>query len=174
MAMVCPQCNGSFEQRWHCPSCGVRLLYQTRQTRTGGGSPGETDPWQQTPWGRILIGLLLAQGIYYSLRHLFTAGLLVSGVGNQLTRPTNASLITKRARRGKGAAIGIMDSFDSAGRILGPIVAGSLYGPDPRYPYLASAAILATVGTALWLRKGRRPGGARKTAPEISSSSEEP
>src|SRR5437588_1664174 len=79
MAMVCPQCNGSFEQRWHCPSCGVRLLYQTRQTRTGGGSPGETDPWQQTPWGRILIGLLLAQGIYYSLRHLFTAGLLVSG-----------------------------------------------------------------------------------------------
>ena len=103
-----------------------------------------------------------------------TAALLVSGMGNQVMRPTNASLLTKRTRRGKGAAIGIMDSFDSAGRILGPIVAGSLYGPDPRYPYLASAAILATVGTALWLRKGRRPGGARKTAPEISSSSEEP
>jgi len=103
-----------------------------------------------------------------------TAALLVSGMGNQVMRPTNASLLTKRTRRGKGAAIGIMDSFDSAGRILGPIVAGSLYGPDPRYPYLASAAILATVGTALWLRRGRRPGGARKTAPEISSSSEEP
>jgi len=103
-----------------------------------------------------------------------TAALLVSGVGNQVMRPTNASLLTKRTRRGKGAAIGIMDSFDSAGRILGPIVAGSLYGPDPRYPYLASAAILAAVGTALWLRKGRRPYGARQAAPEVSSSSEGP
>ena len=99
-----------------------------------------------------------------------SAALVVSGVGNQVMRPTNASLLTKRTRRGKGAAIGIMDSFDSAGRILGPIVAGSLYGPDPRYPYLASAAILATVGAVLWLRKGRRRDVAREPAPDVTSS----
>jgi hypothetical protein len=34
--------------------------------------------WQQTPWGRIFIGLLLAQGLYYGLRHLCTAGLLAT------------------------------------------------------------------------------------------------
>src|SRR5262249_53648242 len=34
---------------------------------------------QQTPWGRIFIGLLLAQGLYYGLRHLCTAGLMVTG-----------------------------------------------------------------------------------------------
>ena len=107
-------------------------------------------------------------------RASLTVALLVSGVGNQVMRPTNASLLTKRTRRGKGAVIGIMDSFDSAGRILGPIVAGMLYGPDPRYPYLASAAILATVGTVLWLRKGRRLNGAREAAPEVTSSSETP
>src|SRR5438105_12327840 len=78
MAMVCPQCNSSFEQRWHCPTCGVRLLYQSQQTRVNGGG-AEGSQWQQTPWGRILIGLLLAQGLYYSLRHLCTAGLLASG-----------------------------------------------------------------------------------------------
>src|SRR5207244_2768697 len=33
--------------------------------------------WQQTPWGRLLIGLLLAQGLNYVLRQLCTAGLLV-------------------------------------------------------------------------------------------------
>lgn len=110
----------------------------------------------------VMLGGLLVNALGFLLvvaasgRASLTAALLVSGVGNQVMRPTNASLITKRTTRGRGAAIGIMDSFDSAGRILGPIVAGSLYGPHPTYPYLASAAILATVGSALWLRKGLR------------------
>jgi len=118
------------------------------------------------------VGFLLV--IAATGRMSLTAALLVSGVGNQVMRPTNASLLTKRTRRGKGAAIGIMDSFDSAGRILGPIVAGSLYGPDPRYPYLASAAILATVGAVLWLRKGRRRTIAHQPAPDVTSSSGAP
>lgn len=110
----------------------------------------------------VMLGGLLVNALGFLLvvaasgRISLTAALLVSGVGNQVMRPTNASLITKRTTRGRGAAIGIMDSFDSAGRILGPIVAGSLYGPHPTYPYLVSAAILATVGSALWLRKALR------------------
>src|SRR5207249_5010482 len=42
------------------------------------GRPGEGGMWQ-TPWGRILVGLLLAQGLYQGLRQLCTAGLLVAG-----------------------------------------------------------------------------------------------
>ena len=34
--------------------------------------------WQQTAWGRILIGLILAQGLFYGLRHLVTGILLAS------------------------------------------------------------------------------------------------
>ena len=85
-----------------------------------------------------------------------TLALVVGGVGNQIMRPTNASLISKRTKRGQGAAIGIMDSFDSAGRILGPMAAGALYGPNRNYPYIASAAIMTTVGAALWVRKTMR------------------
>jgi multidrug resistance protein len=81
-----------------------------------------------------------------------TAALVVGGVGNQVMRPTNASLISKRTSLGQGAAIGLMDSFDSLGRILGPALAGTLYRPDPRYPYVASALILALVFVGLWLR----------------------
>jgi hypothetical protein len=78
MAMVCPQCNASFDQRLQCPTCNVRLIYQhsSQSSRAGAGEGGGR--WQQTPWGRILVGLLLAQGLYYGLRHLFTAGLLVT------------------------------------------------------------------------------------------------
>jgi hypothetical protein len=38
--------------------------------------------WQQTPWGRILIGLVLAQGLFYGLRHLLTGVLLAANGGN--------------------------------------------------------------------------------------------
>jgi hypothetical protein len=79
MAMVCPQCDETFEQRLQCPVCGVRLLYQARSPRQGGGLGGVELSWQQTPWGRILIGLFLAQGLYYGFRNLCTAGHLVAG-----------------------------------------------------------------------------------------------
>src|SRR3954453_1512175 len=70
MPMVCPQCNASYEQRLQCPNCGTRLLYQAPLDR------GDVSSWQQTPWGRIAIGLLLAQGLYYGLRQLCLAALL--------------------------------------------------------------------------------------------------
>jgi hypothetical protein len=76
MAMVCPQCGSAYEQRLQCPLCGVRLLY--RDLRRHQRSSFASAPWQQTPWGRILIGLFLAQGLFYGLRHLLTALLLTS------------------------------------------------------------------------------------------------
>lgn len=79
MAMVCPQCNVAFDQRLQCPSCSVRLLYQHSQQLNGTGAVESGSRWQQTPWGRILVGLLLAQGLYYGLRHLCTAGILAAG-----------------------------------------------------------------------------------------------
>jgi len=78
MAMVCPKCNGSFKQRWQCPTCGVRLAYQSG-SRPVIGEEAQASPWGQTPWGRILVGVLLSQGLYHGLRQLATAGLLVSG-----------------------------------------------------------------------------------------------
>jgi hypothetical protein len=70
MAMVCPQCAVPYEQRLQCPTCGVRLLYDFRGPKL---KPRQVAHWQQTPWGRILIGLVLAQGLYFGLQHLLTA-----------------------------------------------------------------------------------------------------
>src|SRR4051794_32429186 len=79
MAMVCPQCKASFDQRLQCPHCEVRLVYQEGgEQRARSPSPSPRG-WQQTPWGRIFIGLLLAQGMYYGLRHLCVAVLLATG-----------------------------------------------------------------------------------------------
>jgi hypothetical protein len=109
MAMVCPQCNGCFEQRWHCPSCGVRLLYQLAATPAQQRLREPGDSWQQTPWGRILIGLLIAQGLYYGLRHLCTAGLLVSGeAGSRDVWNTLYGLIFLQGLQGLGLLLGGM------------------------------------------------------------------
>src|SRR4051794_30913462 len=75
MAMFCPQCNLSFEQRLQCPACGVRLVVpQTRGTR-----PLKlfARGWPHKPAGRLFISLGLAQGLFYGLRHLLTGALLV-------------------------------------------------------------------------------------------------
>jgi hypothetical protein len=73
--MVCPQCNTTYEQRWQCPLCQTRLLFHDAR-RLPRRSPGRSTPWQQRPLGRIFIGLILAQGLFYGLRHLITSGLL--------------------------------------------------------------------------------------------------
>src|SRR5262245_41992899 len=79
MAMVCPQCNNSFEQRLQCPGCGVRLIYQHSPRGRSAAASEEEGRWQQTPWRRILVGLLLAPALTDGLRHLCAAGLLVTG-----------------------------------------------------------------------------------------------
>lgn len=75
MAMVCPQCHTAQEQRLHCSTCNVRLVYHDlhgkgKQTLRPGGH------WMQSFAGRLLIGLVLAQGLYFGLRHLITGSML--------------------------------------------------------------------------------------------------
>jgi hypothetical protein len=194
MAMVCPQCNGSFEQRWHCPSCGVRLTYQAHHTRVPRGAPGDsTSQWQQTPWGRIFIGLLLAQGLYYSLRQLCTAGLLATsenGTGDVWN--TLYGLILLQGLQGAGLLVGGM--LTGAGRrqgafygavvgvwtgVISVIVASqtsmsmtpvALYGQP--ILHTAFGAIGGLVGSLIWrpLPRLRMPGDSRP-ARLISTSS---
>jgi hypothetical protein len=85
MAMVCPQCKGSFEQSLHCPTCGVHLLYQTRLPRRDSQTAGPGGQWLQTSVGRMAAGMLLAQGLAYSLHLLCNAGLQVTAAPAEQT-----------------------------------------------------------------------------------------
>lgn len=76
MAMVCPQCHGSFAQHLQCPSCGVPLLCQADLKSAVVPRDDEEGQWQQTPWGRMIVGLVLAQGLSHGLQLLITAGFL--------------------------------------------------------------------------------------------------
>jgi hypothetical protein len=85
MPLVCPECKQLYEQNGVCPLCNVVLLYhaanlQTDQTPTP-VVEGAAPHWQQTPWGKILVGLILAQGLSFGLQQVLTAGFLASGDG---------------------------------------------------------------------------------------------
>ncbi len=80
MAMVCSQCKRAFDQQVNCPDCGVRLLFQVRNVASSDSSQANGEAqWQQTPWGRMGIGLILAQGLSFGMQQLLTAGILASG-----------------------------------------------------------------------------------------------
>jgi hypothetical protein len=125
MSMVCPQCNGSFEQRLQCPTCNVRLLYQATRRPGVSGVVGSTGGWQHTPWGRIVIGLLLAQGLYHGLQQLCTAGLLaVAEDSSRDVWTTLFGLILQQGLQGIGLLAGGMlaGAGQRRGFLLGAVV----------------------------------------------------
>jgi hypothetical protein len=60
----------------------VRLVYPENTFSSGNLIPGQCRSWQNTPWVRIFLGVLLSQGLYYGLRQLFSAGFLATGGDN--------------------------------------------------------------------------------------------
>ena len=101
-------------------------------------------------WGEdrlIRSGLVLAAAGYLliTLTHSVTTLAVyaaVAGAGHSLMRPSIASLISKRTQAGQGLSIGIMDSFDSLGRVLGPAWAGWIYHAGIGLPYMSAALVL--------------------------------
>src|SRR5690606_18017724 len=71
------------------------------------------------------------------------ASLALFAVGHGLIRPANVSLITQRTKVGQGLAIGMYDSMDALGRVLGPVAGGTLYVVHGSLPFLTSAGIMA-------------------------------
>lgn len=70
-----------------------------------------------------------------------TVAISTFAAGHGLIRPANASLISRRAKVGQGLAIGLLDSMDSLGRVLGPIVGGFLYAWRDGAPFVSGATL---------------------------------
>jgi DNA-directed RNA polymerase subunit RPC12/RpoP len=73
MSMVCPKCSGSFEKSVNCPSCGVRLLYESKLFTHQAAKAAPRNHWLEHPLGRIAAGIFLAQGLAYSFQLMCNA-----------------------------------------------------------------------------------------------------
>ncbi|MED4206448.1 MFS transporter [Neobacillus mesonae] len=94
----------------------------------------------------ISFGLIL-------LVHNFTTAaiyLTIFGLGNGVIRPSVSSLLTKTSTTGHGSSTGLLSSFDSLGRIIGPPLGGWLFSISIGFPYI-SGAIITIVAFVLFL-----------------------
>lgn len=85
-----------------------------------------------------------------SLWGLF-ASTVVYIIGSTLLGPTVNTLISKRATTGQGTALGLGNSFQSLGRTVGPLWAGSSYDIYPTLSFWTGAVIQA-IGLVFALR----------------------
>jgi DHA1 family multidrug resistance protein-like MFS transporter len=86
----------------------------------------------------VSFGLLLAANNLPAI--LVTTGLFT--LPNALLRPAVISLTSKQATSQQGVAMGLNNSFNSLGRIAGPVWAGFAFDLNYSYPYLSGAAIM--------------------------------
>ncbi|MRH44357.1 MFS transporter [Aquibacillus halophilus] len=75
--------------------------------------------------------------------------LTVFGIGNGLIRPSVSSLLTKTSKTGHGSTTGVLSSFDSLGRIIGPPLGGWLFTISIGLPYI-SGIILSVAAFILY------------------------
>ena len=113
----------------------------------------------------LLVSALGFAGIALSGTALWAAVTLsVFAAGNGLIRPSNAALVSRRTRVGHGLAIGLLDSFDSMGRILGPLLGGLLYRLHDYLPF-ALGAVLTLASGLLFALLYRAPAADPAPAP---------
>jgi DHA1 family multidrug resistance protein-like MFS transporter len=74
---------------------------------------------------------------------------------NALLRPAILSLTSKRAGGQQGAAMGLSNSFNSLGRVVGPIWAGAAFDMNSSLPYLSGAAIMLVgfLASLVWVHQ---------------------
>ncbi len=104
------------------------------------------------------VGFLLLP-LSSNLLYLIIFGAIWSA-GESLMRTALPAIISKRATSGLGAAMGLQGSFDSLGRIAGPLWGGFVYQHNISLPYLSGAGLLfvstaATMVSAFWMRPVR-------------------
>ena len=133
--MVCPQCQQSYRQNLHCPQCNVRLLYQANGLTDSGYGLDDMGEWQQTPWGKIVVGLVLAQGLCYGLQNLLLAGVSATGDTTEVVWRTLWGLVLLHALQGVSLIAG--GTICGAGQARG-VLYGSLVGLANGLIYLAT------------------------------------
>ncbi|MDP2717473.1 MAG: MFS transporter, partial [Candidatus Micrarchaeota archaeon] len=96
----------------------------------------------------IPVGLLLSGAGFFLLQFadswaFLLPPLAVFVAGNALVFPSVSSLITKRVVGKRGAVLGLDGSFKSAGQMVGPLLAGFLYGLNPVWAFFGLALCIA-------------------------------
>ncbi|MFL6556255.1 MAG: MFS transporter, partial [Bacillus sp. (in: firmicutes)] len=113
--------------------------------------------------GGIIVSAL-GFGLILLVNSFATAAIFLTifGIGNGVIRPSVSSLITKTSTAGYGSSTGLLSSFDSLGRIIGPPLGGWLFSMAIGLPYI-SGAIISIAAFILFLLFRPQPASVNTT-----------
>ncbi|HJZ53313.1 MAG TPA: hypothetical protein VKE74_00050 [Gemmataceae bacterium] len=172
MQLFCPSCQAAFSGASRCPRCGGLLLMP--QEATPDESPRRRreshEPICPTPLGRVIVGTLLALGLYLALRKLATGWLtattgdpdawwmsfegLRTVLGLQAGAAVFGALIAGACRpRGfpLGAVVGgLCGSLFLAAELVGGAPPADLVILVQPAVLLAAGGIAGTIGSRVW------------------------
>lgn len=102
----------------------------------------------------IQIGIVVSAvgfGLILFVDNFTTAAiyLTIFGIGNGVIRPSVSALLTKSSTAGHGSTTGLLSSFDSLGRIIGPPLGGWLFSIALGLPYI-SGIVLSIIALLLY------------------------
>lgn len=89
----------------------------------------------------MVLGFIIMPFLPPSVIFLYMA-IAISGFGSALSRPVITALISQETPAGQGATMGAATSFESFGRLIGPIAAGFLFGISMQMPFLFSGGVV--------------------------------
>lgn len=149
------------EQRYHFPPQTVGMIMTTVGLTSALVQGVLTGPATRR-WGdvRVVKGSLFASIFGFSLMLLarnLPEVMLTSSIfilTNAMLRPGVAALVSRRAQKGQGIAMGLHNAYMSLGRIFGPLWAGSMLELNLNYPFISGAAIMlvAFLISQKWLK----------------------
>ena len=104
----------------------------------------------------IQMGIIVSAigfGLILFVHNFITAAiyLTIFGIGNGVIRPSVSALLTKSSNAGHGSTTGLLSSFDSLGRIIGPPLGGWLFSITLDLPYI-SGIVLSIIAFVLYRR----------------------
>src|SRR5690606_3819446 len=90
------------------------------------------------------LGAVAYFGIVLSpLMALAVAAIVLTAVSMALTRPPATSLLSKVTELPQGITMGLQGSFDSLGRVVGPLWAGFAYDLNWSLPFICAGLAFA-------------------------------
>ena len=105
-------------------------------------------------FGLMGVGLLLLDVALGVL--VVVAAVTMLGGGMAFVVPGMSSLMSRRAPRGVGRALGRLTAAQSVGQIGGSVFGGLLFGWHDQAPYVFAGALMLLVGVALTVRWNTR------------------
>ncbi len=97
--------------------------------------------------GSMSLGLILVP-LVPSLYFLVLSYIFL-GFGSALNRPTAEGVISRNSEIGQGSTMGVAQSFESLGRVFGPLIGGFIYFYSHQLPFIITAVVIILLAAAV-------------------------